>query len=385
MKETVQFVDRHGTSCLKWDLTEKIFGQPDMLAMWVADMDYRCPACVHEAFLDYMKCGAYGYSALDKRFFTAFTQWEKERHGCAVDESWVRFSPGVVPAINWCISTMTEPGDRVLILPPVYFPFFSAVTDNDRVLVESRLRWDGQSFTMDFRDIEAKIVSENVKMLLFCSPHNPVGRVWRREELEALLAICRKHRVLIVSDEIHQDYTHGHTHTPMASLTQQDLVMLTAPSKTFNLAGLSTAVAVIPQEDLREKWDAFTKKIHVTSGNTFGSLAGEAAYLHGAEWLDQMKEIIYGNYLLLREKLLAGLPALQVAPLEGTYLMWVDFGAYLKPEEQKDFFVNRCRIAVNYGSAFGGGADSWIRFNLATSRENVEKAADTIVAALRER
>ncbi|MGM9619357.1 MAG: MalY/PatB family protein [Oscillospiraceae bacterium] len=385
MAETVQYVDRHGTDSLKWDFLERIYGYPDMLGMWIADMDFRCPACVNEAILEYTKCGAYGYAATGKRFFDAFVQWERERHGYSVDPSWVKFSPGVVPAINWCVSSMTEPGDHVMILPPVYGPFSGAVTDNDRLLVESRLRWDGQAFTMDFEDIEAKIVSENVKMLLFCSPHNPVGRVWRRQELKRLAEICAKHQVIIVSDEIHQDYDYENRHIPMGLITERNVVMLTAPSKTFNLAGLSTAVAVIPQEDLREKWTAFTKRLHIGSGNSFGDLAGEAAYLHGGEWLDQMKEIIRGNYHLLRDKLLGALPELQVAPLEGTYLMWVDFGAYLKPEEQKDFFARRCRLAVNYGAGFGGGADAWVRFNLATSRENVETAAARIIAELSEK
>jgi cystathionine beta-lyase len=383
MKETAKFVDRHGTASLKWDLLERIYGDKDMLSMWVADMDFRCPEAVHEAMLEQMKVGAYGYSALHTRFMNAFAKWEEERHGYHVENDWLRYAPGVVPAVNWCVATMTEPGDHVMTLPPVYYPFFSAVTANERKLVLSPLRREGERYEMDYADMEEKMVSEHVRMLIFCSPHNPVGRVWTREELEKLVKLCRKHHVTIVSDEIHQDFVFAPAkHIPLATL-EPNAVTLTAPSKTFNLAGMQTAVVIIPQDTLREKWDAFTKRLHLNSGSTFGYLAGEAAYLHGAPWLEELKQIIYGNYLFLREKLLAALPELVIPPLEGTYLMWVDFGAYVKPEEQKEFFTKKCRIALDYGAWFKGDGETFARFNLATSRENVEKAAEAVITALK--
>ena len=386
MSELVKYVNRYGTASLKWDLLERIYGEKDMLSMWVADMDFRCPECVHEAMLEQMQVGAYGYAALHTRFLNAFAQWEQTRHGYTVDPSWLRYAPGVVPAVNWCVATMTEPGDSVMVLTPVYYPFFSAVTDHDRNLVMSDLVMENGEYRMDFADMEEKIKASNVKMLIFCSPHNPIGRVWRREELEALVALCKKYSVCIVSDEIHQDFVfEGHEHIPMGKLTEENMVILTAPSKTFNLAGMNTAVAVIPQEDLRAKWDAMTKKLHVTSGSTFGYLAGEAAYLHGAPWLDEVKQIIRSNFELLRDKLLAAFPKLMIPDLEGTYLMWVDFDAYLKPDEQKEFFVRQCKIALDYGSWFRGSGETFVRFNVATSRENVEKAADAIIAALNEK
>ena len=383
MKEQVQFVDRRGTASLKWDVLEKAYGQKDMLGMWVADMDFRCPECVQEAIRDYMACGAYGYAILSGRFQTAFAQWERERHGYAVEQEWLRYSPGVVPAINWCVSAMTEPGEGVLVLPPVYFPFFHAVEDNGRKLVECDLVWRDGGYEMDFAAMERKMAEERVKMLLFCSPHNPVGRVWRREELERVVELCETYGVLIVSDEIHQDFVHeGSRHIPLGTLSGERVVTLTAPSKSFNLAGLQTAVAVIPSEELREKWDQFTKRLHISSGNSFGYLAGEAAYLHGEEWMDQVNELIYSNYQLLRGSLLERWPQLRVAPLEGTYLMWVDFSAYLKEEEMKDFFAQECRLALNHGGQFRGGGERWMRFNLATSREIVQRAADAIHTAL---
>jgi cystathionine beta-lyase len=379
VREQVEFVDRRGTASLKWDALEEIYGQRDMLGMWVADMDFRCPACVQEALRAYIDCGAYGYASLSGRFQDAFIRWERERHGYEVERDWLRYSPGVVPAINWCVASMTQPGDGVLVLPPVYFPFFHAVEDNGRRLVESRLVWGEGGFRIDFADLERKL--EQARMLLFCSPHNPVGRVWRREELERVAALCESRGVLIVCDEIHQDFAYaGSRHIPMGTVTKA--VTLTAPSKSFNLAGLQNGLAVIPDEALRERWDRFTKTLHLASGNSFGYLAGEAAYLHGEDWLEQVKETIYGNYQYLRASLLERWPLLRIAPLEGTYLMWTDFGAYLSQEEMKDFFEKECRLALNYGGQFRGGGESWVRWNLATSRELVQRAAEAVHSAM---
>lgn len=383
MRENIEFVDRRGTGSLKWDTLERRYGRGDLLSMWVADMDFRCPACVQEALRRYMDCGAYGYSALDRRFLEAFIQWERKRHGYEPEMSWLRYAPGVVPAFHWCVLTMTEPGDSVLVLPPVYYPFYDAVESTGRQMVQSQLIWDGQSFLMDFSDIEQKIIDHSARMLLFCSPHNPVGRVWRREELERLMDICARHRVTVISDEIHQDFVFGKAvHTPLATVGKGEVVTLTAPSKSFNLAGLQNAVVIIPAEELRERWDRLMKKLRITSGNSFGYLAGEAAYLNGGGWLEQVKEIIYGNYLYLRETLLTAYPKIVVAPLEGTYLMWVDFGGYLAKWELENFFEKTCGIALDYGSWFRGGADTWVRFNLATSREIIEQAGERIIKAM---
>lgn len=379
----VQYTDRFGTDCVKWDGLEREYGKKDMLSMWVADMDFRCPECVHEAIRKYMECGAYGYDMLSSRFNKAFAQWEKERHGYEVDLSWLRYSTGVVQSFYWCINAMTNEGDKILVLPPVYYPFFNAVHETNRVLVESNLIRHEDTYTMNYADIEKKIAENGVKMLLFCSPHNPVGRVWTYEELERLAEICDRYNVIIVSDEIHQDFVHRpHKHISMGLIRRERTVVLSAPSKTFNLAGMTTAMAIIPDEQLRSRWDVLSKRIHISEGNSFGYLAGEAAYLHGAEWVDELVDLIAENYAVLKEKLLARLPELTVAPLEGTYLMWVDFGAYLKQEDLKTFFEDECGIALDYGEWFRGGAETWVRFNLATSRELIEKAAELIGAAM---
>ena len=385
MKEIVQFVDRYGTDCVKWDGLEEKYGDKDMLSMWVADMDFRCPECVHAAIRKYMECGAYGYDMLSGRFNKAFAKWEKEKHGYEVKQEWLRYATGVVQAFYWCIDSMTEKGDCVLVLPPVYYPFFNAIDETGRTLVESNLIWDGQEYKMDYSDVEKKIVENNVKMLLFCSPHNPAGRVWRREELEKIADICEKYDVIIVSDEIHHDFVYeGFKHIPLGLIRKDKTVVLSSASKTFNLAGMTTAMAIIADDNIRAKWDAFVETIHISEGNSFGYLAGEAAYLEGEEWFDEVKKIIYDNYIFLKDRLLEKLPKLQIAPLEGTYLMWADFGAYLKESEMTYFFEKKCKIALDYGEWFHGGAETWVRFNLATSREIIEKAAEIILEQLKD-
>ncbi|PWM01325.1 MAG: aminotransferase, partial [Clostridiales bacterium] len=377
MDEPILYVDRKGTHCEKWDGLGERFGREDLLALWVADMDFRVPQCVLEAEKDYLDTGVFGYYHPSEGYYQAFMDWEQERHGYSVQREWLRFSPGVVPAINWLIQIFTEPQDRVLVLTPVYYPFLHAVRDNERTLVACQLVHQDGQYSVDLAAFEAAIAENQVRMFIMSSPHNPVSRVWRREELTAMLDICKKHGVLVLSDEIHQDLTFdGHKHIPSATAGDYShmVITLTAASKTFNLAGCQNAFVVLPDAKLRKEYDAFTKRIHIREGNPFGYIAVEAAYRGGKAWLQQVQEIIWNNYGYLREQLAIHLPKACVTPLEGTYLMWVDFAAYLQPEEMERFFEETCGIAVDYGAWFEGDGQSHIRINLATSRENVEKA-----------
>lgn len=385
MDEPILYVDRKGTHCEKWDGLGERFGREDLLALWVADMDFRVPQCVLEAEKDYLDTGVFGYYHPSEGYYQAFMDWEQERHGYSVQREWLRFSPGVVPAINWLIQIFTEPQDRVLVLTPVYYPFLHAVRDNDRTLVACQLVHQDGQYTVDLAAFEAAIAENQVRLFIMSSPHNPVSRVWRREELAAMLDICKKHGVLVLSDEIHQDLTFdGHKHIPSATAGDYShmVITLTAASKTFNLAGCQNAFVVLPDAKLRKEYDAFTKRIHIREGNPFGYIAVEAAYRGGKAWLQQVQEIIWNNYGYLREQLAIHLPKACVTPLEGTYLMWVDFAAYLQPEEMERFFEETCGIAVDYGAWFEGDGQSHIRINLATSRENVEKAFSSILQGL---
>lgn len=385
MDEPILYVDRKGTHCEKWDGLGERFGREGLLALWVADMDFRVPQCVLEAEKDYLDTGVFGYYHPSEGYYQAFMDWEQERHGYSVQREWLRFSPGVVPAINWLIQIFTEPQDRVLVLTPVYYPFLHAVRDNERTLVACQLVHQDGQYSVDLAAFEAAIAENQVRMFIMSSPHNPVSRVWRREELTAMLDICKKHGVLVLSDEIHQDLTFdGHKHIPSATAGDYShmVITLTAASKTFNLAGCQNAFVVLPDAKLRKEYDAFTKRIHIREGNPFGYIAVEAAYRGGKAWLQQVQEIIWGNYGYLREQLAIHLPKACVTPLEGTYLMWVDFAAYLQPEEMERFFEETCGIAVDYGAWFEGDGQSHIRINLATSRENVEKAFSSILQGL---
>ena len=382
----VTYVDRRNTDCSKWDAQSENFGEEGLHAMWVADMDFQVPSCVTDALSEYVKEGVFGYYTAPDSYYNAFINWEKE-HGYNVKREWIRFSPGVVSGFNWIVQMMTNPKDPVIVLTPVYYPFLYAVTNNDRTLITSDLINDHGTYSIDFEDFEQKIIDNHVKLFIFCSPHNPVGRVWKKEELDKLVAICKKHHVFIISDEIHHDLlAPGQKHIPIASIADYDdsLITVTAPSKTFNLAGCQNSIIIIPDEKLREKWDAFTTSIRVTNGNTFGYIAARAAYTGGRPWLNEVNEIVHNNYLYVKETFEKELPKLVISPLEGTYLLWIDFGAYLSFDEMKDFMQKKCHLAFDYGDWFGGEKfGTHIRMNLATSKENVEKAVTTIIENLK--
>ena len=383
----VKYVDRKNTNCEKWDGLQEMYNQDGLLAMWVADMDFQVPDCVITALQNYVNEAVFGYYKTPDAYYEAFINWEKTYHDFEVKKEWIRFSPGVVAGFNWIVEFMTQPNDAIIVTTPVYYPFMNAVKNNGRKLITSDLVSTNGTYTIDFSDFEQKIIENDVKLFILCSPHNPVGRVWTRDELKTLLDICRKHNVFVISDEIHHDWVyHENKHIPSMTVGDYDdmMIMLTAPSKTFNLAGCQNSVIVIPDEKLREKWDTYTNQIHITNGNSFGYVAATAAYKDGRAWFDEVKEIIYGNYEYVRDTLTKELPTVTVSPLEGTYLAWIDMKAYLNPKELADFMQNKCGLAFDYGDWFGGELyGTFIRMNLATSRENVELAVKRIVENLK--
>lgn len=382
----VIYKDRLGTDCNKWDGCEEKFGDEHLLPLWVADMDFEAPSCVKQALKEYVDFGVFGYYQIPNRYYEAFINWEKTYHDYDVKKEWIRFAPGVVPAFDWLIHILTNEQDGVLITPPVYYPFKDAVVNNNRTLVESPLMRLEDHYELDYEDFERKIKEQNVKLFIFCTPHNPVGRVWKKEEIVKVLDICKKYGVYVIADEIHQDIImDGYQKVTAAATGNYDEIMvtLTAATKTFNLAGCQNSIVVIPNESLRKRYDDYLTRLRITGGNAFGYIAVQSAYEGGRKWLDEVLNIIEENYHLMKSILEEKLPKVWIPKLEGTYLMWIDLGAYVSADEIESVIQKDCGLAVDYGSWFGGEAyGTFIRVNLATREENIRLAAEKIVEAL---
>lgn len=383
----VIYKERKHTDCTKWDGCEEKFGKDNLLPLWVADMDFEVPACVKEAVKEYADFGIYGYYMPTKGYEDAFIRWEKEHHNYEICREWMRFAPGVVPAINWLIHILTQENDKIMIMPPVYYPFRDAIVNNNRIVVENPLVREECRYVMNYEDFEQKIVEHDVKLFILCSPHNPVGRVWSSEELEKILSICKKHHVYVIADEIHQDIIMtGYEQVVAASTGDFDdiLVTVTAATKTFNLAGCQNSIVIIPDQALRELYDDHLTKLRIKNGNAFGYIAVQSAYEGGGEWLEEVLQIIEGNYHYLKETLQNAFPDIWIPNLEGTYLMWIDLGKYIEAENMEQIIQEQCNLAVDYGNWFGGNDyGTFIRVNLATRRENIELAAQRIIDALK--
>lgn len=386
MTSLLKYVERRGTDSIKWDNLTAQFGRDGLLPMWVADMDFQAPDCVLKALREYIDTGVFGYYKIPNGYYEAFLAWERSRHGYEVRREWLRFSPGVVSAVNWAVRAFTAPGDAIMLLTPVYYPFFNAVEGNGRRQVHCPLINQNGKYTIDYAAFEAMAREQGAKALILSSPHNPVGRVWTRQELADLLQLCRKLGIFVISDEIHQDFTFGGSvHTPAAALGGYDdmLITITAPSKTFNLATCQNSMVIIPNEGLRQRYDASVAGLHLDSGSAFGYVAAAAAYREGLPWLEELLSIIYANYEYIRDALSRNLPNAVVSPLEGTYLLWIDLSAYIHSAAEMERRMVSCGLAPDYGAWFGGEAyGGFIRLNLATSLENVKTAVEALVKEL---
>ena len=382
----LKYIDRHNTDSRKWDGMDATFSSGELLPLWVADMDFETMPAVKDALKDFVDAAPFGYYYPREEYFEAIMDWEETHHGHKIDRNSICFAPSVVAAFNWILLMATRPGDSVILLTPIYGPMKKAIVNNDRKFVECPLIHKGDTYEIDFDDFEAKIKNNNVKLFILCSPHNPVGRVWREAELVKLMEICRRYNVLVISDEIHHDFCFGiHKHTPTVCCGNYKnfVITLTSASKTFNLAGCKNAIVIIEDEKLRAMYKDFTTRIAISDGSSFGYVAVEAAYKNGADWLGDVKDVIWENYNLVKDAFAESLPKVVVGKLEGTYLLWIDFSAYFESEESLKYFMeNVCGLAFDYGSWFGTGYDCFIRMNLATSRENVEMATAQIIAEL---
>jgi len=381
-------LDRRHTCSLKWDFCEHVLGVPEVIPMWVADMDFPAPPEVVEAVKKRAEHGAYGYPFIPRSFWTSIINWMKMRHNWEIKREWLSRAPGVVPALNICVLTYTAPGDKIIVQSPVYYPFYSAVENNGRRLVKNPLVYKNNRWQMDLEDLKQKI-DHRTKMLILCSPHNPVGRVWERPELEALAEICLKHDLLIVSDEIHAEHVYkGHKHIPIASLSPEvaaRTITLQAPSKAFNIAGLTTSVVIIPNPRLLNLYKTQLENLGLTVNNIFGLVALEAAYTHGADWLDQLVEYLEGNMDYAKRYFEERIPQIKFLKPEGTYLALLDCRALGLPQKElNEFFLKKARVYFDEGPIFGEELIGFERMNLACPRKTLAEALSRIERAVKE-
>ena len=377
-------VERKGTYSLKWDALDKRFGNADLISMWVADMEIKAPKEVIEALKERCEHGVFGYSYVSDEYYNSVIKWLKEKHNYEIKKEWLRFTNGVVTAIYCFVNIFTKVDDAVLILTPVYYPFHNAVKDNNRKLITCDLKNTDGYFTIDYDEVEKKIVENKVKLFIQCSPHNPAGRVWKEEELARILEICKKHNVLVISDEIHQDIImKGYKHIPSAIVANgkyaDNLITISAASKTFNLAGLIHSNIIISNDELRKKYDEEIKKINQTEINILGMLATQVAYEKGSEWLENVKEIIEDNFNYLKTELNKHIPEITITNLEGTYLVFLDLRKIIPIDKVKEFIQDKCNLAIDFGEWFGASFKGFIRVNLATDPEIVKKAVENII------
>ncbi len=377
---------REGTDCIKYDLREETFGRKDVIPMWVADMDFKTPRFIADKLRERAEHELYGYSFRSSGYYSSIIKWLSVRHKWQVNKEWICFCPGVVPALNLCTLAFTRPGDSVIVQPPVYTPFFPAVENHGRNLVYNQLIEKEGMWTMDFDSLR-RSVSENTKMIIISNPHNPVGRAWTSGELKILAEICLENKILILSDEIHCDLIlPGFVHTPMATISEEvaDItVTCIAPSKTFNLAGLSTSSVIIANPVLRKYFNKRTDSLHIGNGNIFGNVASMAAYSEGHDYVDELMKYIDGNVRYVQNYCKDHLPEIDPVKPEATYMIWLDCRKLgMTGKELQNFFVQKAGVGLNEGSQFGPGGEGFMRMNLGAPLATVKKAMEQIENAV---
>lgn len=376
-----KIIDRSGTHSVKYDLRKAYFGKEDVIPLWVADMDFAVPPFVLEAVKKRAEHPIYGYSVIPDSYYEALMSWQKRRHNWDLKKDWISFSPGIVTGLNMIVQSLTKPGDKIIVQPPVYFPFFSSIEKNGRKLSFNQLLEKDGHWSIDFEDLEQKM-KDGARMLILCNPHNPVGRCWSREELEWIGAKSTEHGILVVSDEIHCDLVFEPSrHVPFATLSDAiaDLtITCIAPSKTFNLAGLFTSSVIISNDSLRRRFRLFQEKLHLNP-NIFGITAAHAAYSEGEEWLSELMGYLSGNARIVKEFLDSKMPEIPASPLEATYLMWLDFRRWgLEPDELKKLLISQAGLGMVDGREFGPGGKGFQRLNIASPSSLILNALERL-------
>jgi len=380
-----EVINRYNTNSYKYDFPEKFNKPPDALPLWVADMDFRIPPQVMAAIQKVADHGIYGYADSKDDYFQAVAGWFADMHGYHVKSEWMVKVPGVVFGLGMAIKGLTAPGDKIVIQKPLYYPIENTIVANGRVAIDNPLVYSQGRYTIDFEDFERKITENNAKMFILCNPHNPVGRVWTREELLTMGRICQKHGCIVVSDEIHCDLVfEGHKHLVFSTICEDFAdfsVICTAPSKTFNLAGLQNANIFIPNQGLRERFNHEIWASGYGQLNVMGLEACRAAYLYGREWLAELMQYLAKNAALTCEVMAARLPHVKVTALEGSYLQWLDFNALGLSHEELEDRLNRAKVWLSSGTAFGAAGAGFFRVNLACPRSVLATALERVANA----
>ena len=384
-----EIIDRTKYHSAKWDELETTFGviPKDVLPMWIADMEFRSPQPVIEAIKKANEHGIYGYTSRPLSYYQAIIDWMEKRHNWKIKKDWIAYSPGVVPALSLIIRAFCQPGDKVIVQPPVYYPFFRVIENNGCHIVNNPLKLNNKKYSIDWEDLERKVDDTRVKILIFCSPHNPVGRVWQREELIILGEICLKHNIIVVSDEIHADILFkGYRHIPFASISPafaHNSITCTAPSKTFNLAGLQTSSIIIPNKKYYKIYENILDGLALDENNVFGLVALKAAYRDGEEWLEQLLSYLNENLKFLMKYFKERIPKIKVIRPEGTYLVWLDCRQLgFNTKGLNNFMIKKARVALDDGYWFGAGGKGCMRINIACPRSFLEEGLKRIERAV---
>lgn len=387
-----QQINRMNTASSKWDGAHLFLGEQakGALPMWVADMDFQVAPEIVAALQKRLDHAIFGYPMYTESYYAAVISWMRRRFDWALKQEWIHFSPGIVPGLNYIVQAFTKEGDGVAIQSPVYYPFNNCIVNNGRTVVLNCLKLKDGKYTMDYEDLEQKLGSGKVKLLILCNPHNPVGRVWTKEELTRLGEICIRHGVLVVSDEIHGDLTFkGFKTTAFASISEkfaQNSIVCTAASKTFNLAGLQVSNIIIPNQEIGVIFANHMKKLHLLKPNIFGQIATEAAYNYGEEWLEQLRDYLQGNLDYLTHYLESSIRKIKVIKPEGTYLIWLDCRELgMGVEGLKAFMLEKAKIAMDDGYLFGPGGEKFTRMNIACTRATLKEALARMERAVNER
>lgn len=386
-----EVIDRSGTNSTKWDKAtlEEKFDEPNALPFWVADMDFKAAQPIIDAIIERTEHGIFGYSTRTDSYYDAIINWTKKRFGWEIDKRWIEYTPGVVPAINFFVQAYCEIGDKVLIQQPVYYPFSDAIKNNGCSLVNSELIYNGETYEIDFQDFERKAKDPKVKMFILCNPHNPISRVWKKKELIKLGKICIENNILVISDEIHNDLIYPkYKHIMFASISNEfalNSITCTAPSKTFNLAGLQASNIIIPNKKIMEEFREILLKNNIGAQSPLSMTALEAAYNYGEEWLEQLLEYLEGNISFIKEYLKIHLPKAKLIEPQATYLGWIDLREYeSNGEKLEKTIIEKGKVAFDGGTWFGSGGAGFMRINYACPRVLLEEGLQRLCKSLNE-